>query len=195
MSLRIPVGFAEASLQFTFLGSTKLMISSLGIDLTTGFGADQTNTDNILNTMKDALEVPLSADWNVAPFKVVYGQDGADVTFFGTGTTDAGDAAGAALPPGNAVLVRKVTLLGGRRNQGRMFIPGVREGNTTVAGTLSGGEQTAWQTAVSAMQTNLVALAAVDAIVLLHNEAPFDPTPIASLIVQSLTATQRRRLR
>lgn len=107
----------------------------------------------------------------------------------------AGSAANTCVAPNTAILVRKATLFGGRSGSGRLFFPGVDEAWIDEGGVVGPATVTALQTAftgfLTAFQTSLVTM------VVLHGpSSPLaTPTEVTGLVVQSLTATQRRRLR
>lgn len=107
----------------------------------------------------------------------------------------AGTAAESACPPNTAVLVKKGTLLGGRKAQGRMFLPGAAEVFVSPAGELDPqtldnmqGHQEAFLDAFAASGHPMH---------LLHSSpnSGLAPLTVVSLSVQKIVATQRRRLR
>lgn len=109
------------------------------------------------------------------------------------GTNNAGGAAGDTLPPNVSVLVRKSTASGGRRNRGRMYIPGYLEAHSDPGGVLNSG-------ALAALSSDwddfLDALVADDLpMVILHDVPVLTPTLVTELEVQARLATQRLRLR
>ncbi|MQB02229.1 MAG: hypothetical protein GEU78_18625 [Actinobacteria bacterium] len=94
--------------------------------------------------------------------------------------------------PNVSVLVQKQTGLAGRRNRGRMYVPGIQAGGIGDDGVIDATQLTSWQAAAD------VWFDAADAIlplVILHETPPDTATPVLSLSVQALVATQRRRLR
>lgn len=95
-------------------------------------------------------------------------------------------------PPNTAYLVRKRTALGGRRNRGRLFLPGVAESNVGNGGQVAAGTVAALQTAFDDFRD---ALTALDSPLVLLHSASSDPTDIIRLVVDARVATQRRRLR
>lgn len=99
------------------------------------------------------------------------------------------------LPPNSAVLVQKRTALGGRRHRGRMYLPAHYFADSAVdsVGTISGASVTALQTKVDFLRTELAA--ASIPMVILHSVSEILPTLVTSTPVESLIATQRRRLR
>lgn len=106
-----------------------------------------------------------------------------------------GLATGDSLPPNVSMLVKKSTAAGGRMNQGRFFVPGAPEAHATSGGQLSGAFVTDMQNRWTAFHTELEE--ADMPMILLHSSDAGGDSPrlITSLSVQSLLATQRRRLR
>lgn len=100
-----------------------------------------------------------------------------------------------ALPPNTSVLVKKVTIAGGRAGSGRFYLPGFVESGVTDSGTMSASTisqfDDIWDVFLNTCSTNDVPL------VLLHGaDSPITvPTHILGLRTQQKVATQRRRLR
>lgn len=98
------------------------------------------------------------------------------------------------LPPAMAVHWRKRTALGGRRNQGGMFLPWcLSENQVDEAGAISAGEVAAQQGFANAW---FDALNNLGQMVLLHRvgiSAVPDPTPVTSLAVTPIISNQVRR--
>lgn len=106
-----------------------------------------------------------------------------------------GAASATVVTPNVAVLVRKVTSLGGATNRGRFYLPAwkLTEANVDNAGIIA-------TTALNSIQSQLTAwLAALVTagldMVLLHTDPLETPTPVTGLSIQSVIATQRRRVR
>lgn len=106
---------------------------------------------------------------------------------------------GGSLPPPNcAVLVKKLTAVGGRKGRGRMYLPGI----SSVSGSLdSGGNfgSVAAGDVQSAIEDMAADIEDTDPpgpadMVLLHSDAT-TPTSIVSYLCEQRLATQRRRLR
>lgn len=112
-----------------------------------------------------------------------------------TGGTVTGGSSGIAVPPNAAVLVTKNALGTRSQRNGRMYLVGVEEAATTSDGALTSGAVTLWQNALDdwtdALQDGDLGL------VVLSKSGPSagDVRTVTSLQVQSLLATQRRRLR
>lgn len=98
------------------------------------------------------------------------------------------------LPPNVAVLVKKATVSGGRRNRGRLFMPPawISEGSVTNQGVIAAASVTTLQTRATATMDRLAASSQEPMV--LHSDGGAG-TLITNLIVDSLCATQRRRLR
>jgi hypothetical protein len=97
--------------------------------------------------------------------------------------------------PNTSYLVHKNTDDGGRAGRGRFFLPGVPDSLINPSGTIVSASISAINTSLA---TFLAALIAEDVIpVVLHNVgSPLSsPSPIESLVVDAVAATQRRRLR
>jgi hypothetical protein len=109
-------------------------------------------------------------------------------------------------PPQVCALIRKNTNVGGRKNRGRTYIPGVfSSGEMTDNGNLMSGVKANIQTAASALLANLSALS-IDMVVV-NKTLVVDPTThkpyvtaithsvnVTSYVVEASCATQRRRL-
>lgn len=195
----IPVGFAEATFVFQCTGRPKVATWSLGID-SEDF-SEQTPADiaeNVFNAFGtspgpyQAGLMDISWRWVSVEVTMMY-EEGPLVGGFAAnrqGTNMAG------APPTNcAVLMNKQTNVGGRRNRGRAFLPPVKPGEADIdpAGVISGTQLTALQTAYDGAFAALPVYNMTP--VLFHGSAPFTPTPITGFAIQSIIATQRRRLR
>lgn len=119
------------------------------------------------------------------------GTETAAVVLYG----NAGGGGGNALPPNVATLVKKNTGLRGRKNRGRMYVPGLAgEGDVDNNGFISGASLGTFQTAFTNFFNDLDGATPVSDIMLLHEDNSL-ATRVSSLEVENLVATQRRRLR
>jgi hypothetical protein len=111
-------------------------------------------------------------------------------------------SAGSPLPQNCAIILRKTSQLGGRRNTGRMFVPGILEGDVTENGTVTSATISQWQAAADGFLADVNNATGVGNMVILHS-ADFTPpppgfpapTPVVGLKVLPAIGTQRRRLR
>jgi hypothetical protein len=114
--------------------------------------------------------------------------------FYELAVNSLGTAVGETPPPNVTLLVRKGTALGGRKNRGRIFAPAalISESQIDKTGvvdpTYQGIVQDYWDNFLEAMGASDVPM------VLLHS-TPGLPTPVSSVTLENMVATQRRRLR
>jgi hypothetical protein len=195
MPVIIPPGYAQVIHRHLLAGDAEEMLCTYGVSL----GGPGSVT--IANDIKAA--------WNTNIMGVMFngfqqlgvtlrvGQDGADPIVFQSSTAaDAGLSGSSPQSQNNATLVKKVSALGGRRNRGRMYVPGiVGEADVTPAGVITPATVTSRQNSFNVFLTALNAIAGVGNMVILHGEGPFAPADVVSLIVDGRVATQRQRLR
>lgn len=195
----IPLGFYENVFRFQRISAPRISTWTLGSESS---AAIPPGPDDMAFSMYSAFTGTIS------PF--VAGSMNGSWQFLGVTTTlmtstgpligehngtITGGAVGLALVPNTAVLVTKNTTSGGRRNRGRAYIPPVwpPENHVDANGIIDNGElatlQSQYDAAFAALATDSVTP------VLFHSAAPFTPTVIVGFTVQSLVATQRRRLR
>lgn len=193
--MEIPTGYAQANVMYSGPGVDGYAEVTLGLDVS-GFP----NTPNDAATAvynafasTDLLNA-LSASWSLEGVRVKFGPQA-------TGPTgelmfsEAGTAATDSVVSNVAVLVQKVTAMGGRAGRGRLYMPGIVETqvatNGIITGTLHGYFDAGFTNLLSGLQTlNL------DPVLLHAAGSPIgSPTPITAFVVQSKVATQRRRLR
>lgn len=190
----IPAGYGQVNLVFTGANAPTGMECTFGINVGT-YSADPTSAAVDIGDALGAsnLDSLTCDDVNLTTIMVKYGPDATGPSgffaFSGEGTL------GNQLAPNTAVLVQKITALGGRAGRGRLYWPAATEAGTGSDGVLTAGSVAVLQTAFSAFFT---ALQSTDLEpVLLHGEgSPIVlPTPLTAFTVQSRVATQRRRLR
>jgi hypothetical protein len=194
-----PEGFYEAVFRFQRVGGVRVSTWTLGIDgVGIGAGAPTTLADMLYGFGSDP-GGPYAAGAMVGNWQFI----GVTCTYMSpTGPivgehneTTTGAAVGAPLVPNCALLIKKTTASGGRRNRGRMYVPPVWPPETKVDGdgTIDSAEVATLQSQYDPFFDDLIGADLVP--VLFHTESPFTPTPITGFQVQSLMATQRRRLR
>lgn len=128
---------------------------------------------------------------------------------------DNGALTGAAASPNVSFLVHKRTALGGRRGRGRLYLPGVLEADVDEGGNVAAARHTAVQDAVIAWRDDINAIVFLTGPVdmMLEHEPPTewilvdgqprrsptgtapDPSFVTSVSLDTMVATQRRRLR
>jgi hypothetical protein len=206
MGAYIPPGFAHIAIELSLQGDADPMYCTFGVRASepVSGGGDWLGTAGLTaigTAFRDQLTTRLHSTYSVSGVSGRFGSD-PDASTTEVPLSLAFTGTGAPLPQNCAVLVRKVTALGGRRNTGRMFIPGASEGSFTETGVFASGLLTGWQTAMDAFKAAVDAATGVDAMYLLHSSSVVpvpagfpEPTPVTALKVLPLLATQRRRLR
>lgn len=109
-------------------------------------------------------------------------------------TTVTGSLGSTPVPINTAVLIRKTTSLGGRKNRGRMFVPpcSLPEANVDQMGVINSTSLTSLQTQWTLFYNSLTGADLEPK--LFHTSDPV-ATQINAFNVQSVCATQRRRMR
>lgn len=186
MPLNIPAGSFEVALTHQHQSTLKPAVCTIGVQYTgSTFSVDALAIEASWGTHVMPLLTSVwhfvRAEWRAAAGVVR-----------SNSVNVAGGNGGAAMTPQVCYLVRKTTELAGRSNRGRMYLPGVTEVEVDPSGLVSpaiSGDLTA------ALAAWVADMATHDAIpVLLHNSLEA-PTEISSLQVETVVATQRRRLR
>lgn len=193
--MEIPSGYAQANLAFTGTGFPTGAEITLGLDVSVYAGTPNDAALDVAQSWNtvgiDAL-VPPSC--HLTSVEVKYGPSATGPTGLWTGDI-AGTASGEQMQPGTAILVRKITALGGKAGRGRFYHPGVIEEQVTAAGDLTSTPLSNWQSALDDWLSTLQA-ADLSPVVLHAAGSPLStPTPITALQVDGRVATQRRRLR
>lgn len=192
--MTVPVGFVDAWVRMRITGDQEPMYTHLGYRVDTP-PFTQSNADALINEMHAAIDGAVSSQYTFDGGYVLVGQDGGDIRYDSIVTRN-GALGGSAIVQNVSLLVRKNTGLGGRRNRGRMFIPGTPSTLVSNIGVVTASHVTAAQTAMNLlMSSGLFTASNTDAAVLFHETPPFTPSVITSLDVQPIVATQRRRLR
>lgn len=196
MGVRVPANFTELIFRMKVDGDSEEMLCTIGVgEDFTGFGQAQANdcAATWVTMMKivtpEVLYVGMTAR---------VGPDGQGLTFEAP-RNDRGTYAGNALPPNCAALVQKRTGLGGRRNRGRLYLPGIPEAAVGPAGLLIGTYPAGASAEVQGWFTALAAVGGISEPYLFHTTDPLTagipPTIITSVTLAPKIATQRRRLR
>lgn len=200
MALIIPPGFSHVVIELRLENDNEPIVTTIGVD---NNGATGTQIPDLVYQAFDATFMGLISDEYWLERCTAYiGQDGTSpLVVDGLLGPSQGVGTGAPLPQNCAVLVRKRTDLGGRRGRGRMYLPGIAEGQVEANGDIGSVFVDAWQGQADSFYDILTgggSQAATPPVVLHRSEGigpePL-PTPIQSFTVESSIATQRRRLR
>lgn len=203
MSLVIPATFAQVVMNFSHPSTPRQMSVTFGVEydplgpdagVQIADRAAQAWVDSTLRDRTDSSITLASIDVTIGPTP--------DPIIFSKAYGTAGNTAFETPPLNTALLVRKNSAVGGRANRGRFYWPGLlAETDVNEVGIINPASVTAIQTDFNAFFTELAAAAepgqASLAMVVLHDEdSPATvPTPVTSLSVDGLAATQRRRMR
>ncbi len=202
----LPVGYGTVTVKFSCTGDPEPMVTTFAFR-----PAPAASTFTALDTAAGALVTQFEAAFvpNAAAFNVEWRWIGASAVY---NTSDqglqyaerprslAGSAVGQTPMTNSALLVRKATASGGRKNRGRHFVPPfnlnetVVDRNGVLDASVLANQQNVWTSMVpSGGPTGWKC-------VVLHTQLPgapavAAPTDITALVVQSQMATQRRRMR
>jgi hypothetical protein len=114
---------------------------------------------------------------------------------FELATNIPGEVGAQCVPPNTSVLFKKTTPQGGRRGQGRFFLPCVPETAVDNSGLLSDEYRVPFQTAADEFLDALEA-SGIPMLLLHSTERSGElPLPVTKLSVSNRVATQRRRMR
>lgn len=196
MTVTIPVGFGQAQYRFAVTGIAREMIVTYSYDPgalnPTAHAATLDST--IRASSRPAQATAMCTGWSYLGVRVTEMDDTGPLSGEAS-TLVVGTNSGNPMTPNVAVLVRKSTALGGRRNRGRSFIPPTFPGEENVgpSGTIAAPQLSSLNTWWQGLYADL-ATAGLPAVIL-HSQVPFTPTPVTGVIVMGTVATQRRRLR
>lgn len=199
------IGYGECTARILLAGDSEEMNVTFGFEVVTP-PFDQTKADLVSVEVGDFLQAIMSSAYSYMGARFSIGDASGDIIFDSIDGVGPGIQGPNATPQNTALLFRKTTASGGRRNRGRMFVPGLVEGSVGNTGVISTADAPAYQTAADELFDNLVTLECP--MVILHPAVPgrpmkpatdalaaATPTPVTALQLQPVAATQRRRLR
>lgn len=186
MTLNIPVGYYEVALEHHLGGSPRPAVCTFGVQYT---GADFALDFQFLAlAWGQKMMGSVNGSWTFAEARA-RDQLGAVAAL---AQSVAGGSSHPAATPNVAFLCQKRTGLGGRRNHGRFYLPGVSEQDVDGSGNVDPSKTTEL---INNLSNTLGDWSTHHFfVVLLHNGA-FAPTPVTFFGWSSVCATQRRRLR
>lgn len=188
MPLVIPTGYYEVSFIHRQNVTLREAVCTMGMQYTgSSFAADAATVSGAWGTDIVAQIISNSYTHVRTTFRVAAGiiADIPESTVGGNGS--------AAASPNVAFLITKQTGVPGRKNRGRLYLPGVAENSINAQGQVDATAQ-AFQTAQFAtFYGDIGAVSFTPAI--LHNSATPSPTLVSQFVAQGVCATQRRRLR
>lgn len=186
MPLNIPPTYYEIAFTHVPATSTRPAVVTLGVHY---LGSDvHSDFNTVAGAWASSVLHSIADSWSFtqATIRDAVGNVQTNVASVSGGTSHA------PATPNIAFLCHKITALGGRRNHGRMYLPGVSEQDVDGVGNVVGSKITEL---TSNMNAFLASMATANFFwTLLHNGA-VAPTPITSYQWETLAATQRRRMR
>lgn len=195
MSVLIPAGFGLASVRYQRVAGGNEATWTFGFDLPGA--ADVSYAEDIHDVLIPAANICGPAnrqtEWAYKGVNTLQRGD-PDLYSFSHTVTSVGTQSATCLPPNCAAVVTKSSALAGRSNRGRAYLPAAYLPETAVspAGVIDSGLVATLQ---GVLGETLIDLATAGlTMVILHSEAG-TPSPVSSFSLQTLIATQRRRLR
>lgn len=190
----IPTGYAEAT--WLFAGSDLPLGAAMTLGLDVGGYAlsPDAAAEECFNALSSNVMANLPSGIQLIGTTVKFGPNDLGPVGIYTNTSTGGDSDDSS-PPNVSWLIRKQTASGGRPNRGRMYMPGLAEGEVGGDGVINPAKVAVIQTGFDGFGADLAT--AVLTPVVLHSEgSPVTiPTVITALTVDGRAATQRRRLR
>lgn len=188
----IPPGFGQVALPFSRPGLSRQQFVVFGIDNNTLSTVPNEVANDVQQAVADTLVAQVDSQVTVGPAQVTINAGGGPLSGEAD-SSDAGESNWSNTPPNVAMLVRKITATPGRKGRGRLYFPWMLPDEAVdeiglIDSTSLGVRQSTMNAFLLALDTNGVPM------VVLHNDSTA-PSPVTSLQVQSLIATQRRRLR
>lgn len=202
MALVIPVGFAQVTVPLRQANVVRAAVITYGIDIDAWTGSFSDLANWMTLDFDFAWGSTLDSSVTIGPSTVTIGQDGTDNITVPGDVIATGNSDYTSPPPNVAVLVRKNTLLGGRRNRGRIYIPwAVNRLSIGETGIIDAAAVTDRQTDAGQWMTALDGTHGGNGptpMVILHSSGQTTvppPTDVSGLVVEARVATQRRRNR
>lgn len=189
--MQIPLGFAQVNMLFTGAAVPRGAQCTFGVDVTAGVQTPTSVANVVGGAWSNNLDGQFSNSLTLGGCLVKFGPNATGPSAI-VALGDAGDSTDPAEAPNVAVLIRKLTILGGHKHQGRMFVPGIPDSVTAVGGFINLAQLGFLQSNATAF-LNALSLGNCP-MVLLHNDGTA-PNLVTGLQVQQTLATQRRRLR
>lgn len=203
MATLIPVGFAHILLPVWHVELTRRAAVTFGIAADLGDATPVEYLDYVVGSYVGTIGQLTDAGVGIGPATGRFGQDGGEPLSVEGTFQGAGDRTMDSLPPNVSALVKKSSNRGGRRGRGRMYLPWALAdadvGDTGVIGTTPlGNLQTEVSNFWQALEDGISPVETA-AMYLLHDSEGStpagSPNKVTALTLQSVIATQRRRVR
>lgn len=195
--MHIPPGYMQINWLFAREGDSELMLTSWAAEIA-AFDDVNGPDDLFLAWQQSDMRTITTDATSLVRVECVVGTSdpSAPITLDSVSASNPGGAAEDALPNNCALLVKKVTIRGGRRGRGRCFYPDLQQDRVSETGLVGGANLSGYQDAWNDWVTAVEAVTGIVNLVLLHSDAADgDPDTITNWVVQGKIATQRRRMR
>lgn len=191
MPVVIPPGFGQVTTKCVVGASGRAFTNVAGIKIIDTF--TQTDFNNLSSAIGTAWKGILTTGSLFSGIRMLEGNDGPETVWESTSGAGAGTrATGTFQTPQVQFLIKKQSSLSGRKFQGRLFIPDVKESDVDDIGNVAAGTITALGTFITNITTGFANGSAFDGMVLLHQDDTV-PTELAFLSVSPRVATLRKR--
>lgn len=197
----IPLGYASAAFILTGAAGTEPFVTTIGLKVSAG--TTGATFIDVANDCFDAYSAQLLGDTDssltLERCEVSYPAGTGTVSQSSSLVAAPGRRSSASAPINLALLVNKITASPGRKNKGRMFLPGML--TSTVAkltGIMAPSDVAAYQGEIDAWKTAMLSFpggSVTDLVVLHGGTAPAAPAVITNLVVSPKIGSLRRRLR
>lgn len=202
--VEVPDGYGLGQLRWRLDGDPEEMLCSIGVKLIPSPLSVNDAAANLADSWGTTwTESTLHEGWTFVGATMRYGPLGEGPVGESI-RNDGGTASGVSIPNNCAFLVRKITGFGGRKNRGRIYLPGGYLDHTHVGsgGGIDPSEVSGAQDLMDTFFTTLTTAAAfLNPPYLFHGRDEsadpdlFQPTVMTAFQVQNRIATQRRRMR
>lgn len=197
----IPEGYGLLTLKWSFTGKVNPVSTTFGVSTLGGISEPQDIVDEFFDDVSGTADLPCHASnmcavWTFESVEGVFNVAGTMVGAAAAHGPISGTHSASATPAMNcSMLVRKRSILIGRKYRGRMYWPCLTmdEGVVDPMGNIGESYFDAYNALIQGMSEEIL-LAESYTPVILHSDAT-PPTNISSLSLQKRIATQRRRMR
>lgn len=193
----IPMGYGHFSLIFSLSGDPEPIMMTFGGKVNPDEFSDYSGIcDQLMQTYADNIKAHICNVYTLTRVDGAFGPAPSSIVASSTLAPIAMGKAQNPIPQNTAVLVRKNTLSGGRRNKGRFYQPGIDRQAVSGTGVFAAGDAAALATDFNDWRVAMALLAPLwEGFYVLHNDEALPPTRIENFGVDTKIATQRRRLR
>lgn len=195
MSLIIPPGYAQFSVEHWLVNYTRPAITVWGVDCRANIYDPDDMAQGFLDMYALACGAGFDSNVTMRDVRMLLGQDGVDPVVGQSRSSYPGTAVRESTAPALACLIRLNTGLGGRRNRGRKFLPwALNDTSVSEQGAVENSAVTGWNNRMSTFKSEM---ADVDWFpVILHSTGSTpvpSPTPVTTMTCSPVVSTQRRR--